>query len=326
MPRRSHLIILLSLYVLILSSAACVPIQPVVRDGAGAMLPVNNKIVSEVKAITDESIALTIYDSTPDPDGNNIYFTARGQAEPGVYMVSIAGGASKALLIGKPLINPRGLAVSSDGKSIFVADADAGCIWVLSNAGGDVVALKGSEGVAAVGVDVRRVANGSEQVYFSGTKDGKPGVWMVGVKGGQASVIAEGAPLIAPMGIAVTNDGTVYMVDQQAAGHGLGSVFCLNDGRVEKIATNFRAGYLAGAALTSDDSALLVSALDVQSATAQVLVINLATQEEFVVTKVISANHGSGGIHRAHNVNLFSWADYIPQDIQKPGHIYIVKP
>ncbi len=44
---------------------------------------------------------------------------------------------------------------------------------------------------------------------------------------------------------------------------------------------------------------------------------------KLAVTKVIYANRRSGGVHRAHNTNVFAWADHM---IQKPGHVYIIKP
>ena len=64
---------------------------------------------------------------------------------------------------------------------------------------------------------------------------------------------------------------------------------------------------LAGVALTLDESLLLVSALDVTFGTSQVLVINLATQEQGIVNKSIGVNHASGGLHRAHNRNFMAW-------------------
>lgn len=66
-----------------------------------------------------------------------------------------------------------------------------------------------------------------------------------------------------------------------------------------------------------------MSALDVDRDSAQVLLVKLDTLDKLAVTKVISANHGSGGVHRAHNTDVFAWADNM---IQKPGHVYFIKP
>lgn len=328
MSHRSRLAVLLLLLNMLYTG--CMPIQPMVHDGAGAALPVRNDLVSAVTAVTEPGVFDLPYDSTPDPDGAMVYFTASGALGAGVYAVSSTGGETKALLTGAPFVTPRGLAMSSDGATIFVADPGAGQIWMLPSAGGAATVLAGSTDTAPVSVDVIRMADGGDMVYFAGAKAGKPGIWRVAASGGEATMLAEGAPLAAPMGIAATNDGALYVVDQQASGNGLGSVFRVKDGQIEPIAENFRAGYLAGAALTLDESVLLVSALDVQSATAQVLAINLTTLDKAVVTKVVSANKGCGGIHRAHNANVFSWADYNQsyegQPIQKPGHVYVVRP
>ena len=69
-----------------------------------------------------------------------------------------------------------------------------------------------------------------------------------------------------------------------------------------------------GAALTLDQSLLLVSALDASHDSAQVFVISLATGDKLIANKGISQNRGSGGVHRAHNRNFFAWADS-----QNPG-------
>jgi hypothetical protein len=52
-----------------------------------------------------------------------------------------------------------------------------------------------------------------------------------------------------------------------------------------------------------------VSALAPDKESARVLVIDLRTGEQGIITKVIEANTGSGGVHRAHDVNFFAWAD-----------------
>ena len=41
----------------------------------------------------------------------------------------------------------------------------------------------------------------------------------------------------------------------------------------------------------------------------QVLLVNLSTLQTGSVTKVIEQNHSAGGVHRARNKNVFSWAD-----------------
>jgi DNA-binding beta-propeller fold protein YncE len=259
-----------------------------------------------------------------------IYFTAIDGEAVGVYAVSAQGGDVQTLLTGEPLLTPQGLAISSDGQTLFVADRGAGQVWSIPSAGGSAAVLAGTEGTAPVSVEVKAEASG-DMVYFSGSRDGTPGVWKVAAAGGAAASVAQGAPLVNPMGVAIADDGTVYVVDHDASGQDSASVFRIKGGQVETIANHFRAGHLAGAALTQDNGALLVSALNAPADAAQVLLIKLASLEKGIVDKVISANLGSGGVHRAHNLNIFSWADYQrpladPQNIQKPGHVYVVQP
>ena len=81
--------------------------------------------------------------ATPDPDGQQIYFTATGQAGSGVFGVPFAGGATRAVAVGDPFVAPRGLAISTDGQQLYVADPEAagadgrtGRIFVVPAAGG----------------------------------------------------------------------------------------------------------------------------------------------------------------------------------------------
>lgn len=207
-----------------------------------------------------------------------------------------------------------GLAVSTDGQQLYVADPGAaaaqgeGQLFAVSISDGAVHSLAG--GLAPRGVDVKAEA-GADTVYFSGSDpvDGAPAVWQIAAAGGEPIVVAKGAPLVEPVGVAIANDGTVYVADAAASGNGLGSVFRIRDGVVETIADHFRAGAPVGATLTLDESLLLVSALDPDRDSAQVLLIELASGQKGVITTVISANSGSGGVHRAHNANFFAWAD-----------------
>jgi len=123
-------------------------------------------------------------------------------------------------------------------------------------------------------------------------------------------VVFKGAPLVWPSGVAVTKAGVVYVVDLAASGNNLGTVYRIQNGKAEKLADQIRtSGSIAGAALTLDESALLVSNLQAEKGTAQVLVVNLSTGALGLINKGIASNTGAGGVHRAHRVNRFSWAD-----------------
>ena len=301
--------------------SACTPIRPVVRDGMGNDLPLANQAIAAVTAAAEPGLYEMAWDATPDPDGKTIYFVANSEQGNGLFSVPAQGGDEVAVAIGAPFVEPMGVAVSSDGATIYVADAMAtvdgatGAIFAVPAAGGSATPLAGTIGSAVRGLEVKNV-EGSDVVYFTGVdaSDGQAAVMRVAAAGGEVSILAKGAPLVMPMGVAIADSGTVYVADRNGSGEGWGSVFRIADGKVEQIAEYFRTGPVVGAALTLDQSLLLVSALDASHDSAQVLVISLATGDKLIANKGISQNRGSGGVHRAHNRNFFAWADS-----QNPG-------
>jgi hypothetical protein len=95
----------------------------------------------------------------------------------------------------------------------------------------------------------------------------------------------------------------VYVADRG------GQVFRIADGQVTPMISGIRTGNPAGATMTTDESVLLVSALAPDQDSARVLVIELGSGAAGIITKVIENNSGSGGVHRANDVNFFAWAD-----------------
>jgi hypothetical protein len=145
-------------------------------------------------------------------------------------------------------------------------------------------------------------------------------VFKVTAAGGDPAVVFQGAPLVNPSGVAVAQDGTVYVVDPGTSG--VGSIYRIREGAAEAIAGNVHADPdIAGATLTLNESALLVSHLHPQENTAQVLIINLATLEQAIFNKGIAGNPGAGGVHRAHLTGDLAWAGYFPG-----GGVYYLEP
>lgn len=282
-------------------------------------LPLRNELLHSVTLVGQPVLFDTPWDAMPSPDGAIIYFTANGPTGAGVFSVPFGGGQTRALAVGAPFIAPRGLAVSTDGRQIYVADTDAvgadgrpGSVFVLPVAGGAPMPLADTAGTTPHGLDVVRAGSG-DALYIAGVDPAtkQPAIMRRGGAGADAvRVIASGAPLKEPSGIAVAKDGTIYVADRLASGQNLGSVFRIVGSTIETIAQGVRLGTpVAGAALTLDESALLVSALATDRDSAQVLVITLPGLEQGLITKVIEANRGAGGVHRAYQRNVFAWAD-----------------
>lgn len=278
-------------------------------------LPLLNDLVPSIEpaAASADDVFDTPLDAAPDSDGSDIYFTATSSQGAGVFHVSAAGGEAAAITAGAPLSMPVGLTLSGDDQTIFVADE--GAIYRVPASGGSPVAVAGTEDTAPQGLEVGQ-ENGTEMLYFSGVdpSDGEPAVIKVPAAGGTLSVLFKGAPLVEPGGVAVSGDGSVYVVDRAAGTGGLGAVFRIAHGGIFPIAGEFRAGDPAGVALTLDGSLLLVSSLSIDQDSSQVLVIDLRNGQQGIVDKVVSANGGSGGLHRARQANILAWCG-----VTRPG-------
>lgn len=314
---RYHLVrLLLHLGLPVLLLAGCNPVQPIVRDGLGRTLPVNNAAVTQVQPVGFPGVFTAVWDATPDPAATIIYLVGEGPDGPGLFQVPAAGGNVTPVTTGEPFADPTGVAASLDGGTIYVADGKAvlgqGGILAVDAATHNVAVVPGSQATAARGLNVA-VVDGVPTIYFVGAvmDSGAPAVYRIPATGGTAELLASGSPLVEPTGVTVAADGTAYVIDRLAGGNGLAAVFRLGaDGALEQIADGFRTGdRVAGIALTSNDGVLLVSALAPDHAAAQVLGIVLASGDKFVVTKEVELHPGSGGVHRAHNSDTFAWAD-----------------
>lgn len=304
--------------ILVVIAAALAAVAATSCGGSAQRPALGNDTVKSVDVATQSGDFHTPLDSTPDPDATTVYFTATGANGPGVFRVPAAGGAPDQVAAGAPFVAPTGIAIGGDGSQIYVADSQApdgagkpGQIFVVPVAGGAPAPLYGSAGTAPRGMDVVR-EGGRDVIYFTGKdpNDGQAGVFKLPAGGDSApAVVAKGAPLVDPDGVTVARNGTVYVADRSAAGAGFGSVFKIAGTTVTKIVDRVRTGNPAGVALTLDESVLLVSALQPDRDSDQVLLIDLGTLQTGSVTKVIEQNHAAGGVHRARNQNVFSWAD-----------------
>jgi DNA-binding beta-propeller fold protein YncE len=267
------------------------------------------------------------FDATPDPSGENVYFTAlTADGTPGIFKVSAKGGPVTVLHQGAPLAAPFGIAISEDGQTLFVADGSAelgdgedvpedGAIFTLSVAGGSPKALGGTEHTSPRGVEVH-----GDAVFFTGKKDGQAGVFKTGLGGGAGETLVAGEPLREPSGIAVTKSGEVYIVDAFANDTVRAGVFKITPGKAELFKDGFDVGHPAGLAVI-DDKALLVSGLDASKGTDVVYRVELADKSQKTFTDVIGEFTESAGLHKAKNADVYAWAD---SRANQSGTVYVL--
>lgn len=291
----------------------------------------------------NDALVQAPFDATPSPDGSLIYFTALmqqedGSSEPGVFMTSAEGGDITPLHVGAPLASPIGITVSLDGATLYIADAAAitgtaedvednderGAVMTVPTAGGAVAVLAGTEGMSPGGVVIARVGSSSESwLYFSGqtAAEETPGVFRVSPSGGTPTVLASGAALREPAGIAATGDGVVFVIDAQGSDE-LASVVRIAEGEVSTVLPNIGVGFPAGIALVQNESALLISGLHPTNRTDLVYRVEL---DPFAVSEISAGIDGfsePAGIHRAHDVDVYAWADAEANDT---GTVYVLK-
>jgi len=290
--------------------------------------PLLNAAIDRIEPAAVGSTATfhTPLDATPDPDGNQIYFTALSSQGAGVFRVPAAGGAAVQLTAGTPLTMPVGLVISSDGQTLYLADpratvaasqslSNTGVIFSLPSSGGVPTPIAATLHTAPRGLTLVR-ENQVDMIYFTGVapEDGQPAIMKVPASGGPLTVVEKEEGLVEPVGIAVSQDGTLYVADQNASEPTSGKIYRFaphdvqsSSSHRELLAGHVHLGQPAGITLTQDESLLLVSALHNLTGTSQVLVIDTTTAAHHLVNTVIGANHASGGLHRAHNNNTMAW-------------------
>jgi sugar lactone lactonase YvrE len=137
--------------------------------------------------------------------------------------------------------------------------------------------------------------------------------------------LVKGAPFSDPNGIAVTRDGTLYIIDTAAGDITAGSA------RVIKVAGStaivfhegLKVGFPAGIALSQDDSVALISAVDPVLGTDVVVRLTLADNKQESISTGIDTFEEAAGLHRAANAEVYAWCD---STANGSGTVYVLTP
>jgi sugar lactone lactonase YvrE len=271
-------------------------------------------------------------DAALSPDGKTAYFIALDPNQnPSVFTVASSGGTPTVLASGDPLAAPFGIDVSTDGSQLVLADSSAldsagldhGCLFTLgATAAGTPAQISSTTGYQPRSVVIVQ-ENNVDVAYFTGhdPSDAAPGVFKVALGGGAVSIVAKGTGFADPSGLAVAANGTVYVADSIATENGHAQLLKVTAGTVSVVIADMAVGYPAGVALSKDETAILVSALDPATQTDIVIHYDLTANTQSVFNTTISAFSESAGLKRARNVDTFVWAD---SHANGGGTVYIV--
>jgi sugar lactone lactonase YvrE len=268
-------------------------------------------------------------DATPSPKGERVYYTALGtedsESQPGVFSVAaVGGGEIRTLARGEPLTAPVNISVSLDGKQLFVADPAAGAVFSLPVEGGTPTVLAGTEGYAPRGLAVVKDADKREYLYFTGrTPDTQvAGLFRIQPAGGSVETLASGEPFADPAGVAVDAMGVAYVVET-AAESASARVIRVERGETSSFVESIGIGFPAGITLTRDEKTLLVSGLDPATKHDVVYFVDTGNKRIERLTKTVGQFNEPAGLHRAHDADVFAWAD---SQANESGTVYVLTP
>ena len=304
-----------------------------VRDSGATNPPQEGDLIPElaINVAANHLESRAPMDATPSPDGDLVYFTALSDGPdgpvPAVFKVAAAGGEPQIVAAGGTLEGPVGIGISLDGSQLFIADpatttnGGQGSILAVDVASGSVRSLSGAEGHAPTGLGVTEVDT-IEYIYFTGqTKGGVPGLFRITPEGGAAEAIHEGSPLVAPASVSVDAQGRAFVVDALGSG-ALASVFVVAEGEVRTLAQDIGVGFPAGIALTRNPTRVMVSGLHPVERTDLVYFIDPDDGELAVLSEPIQQFAEPAGLNRAHNADVFAWAD---AEANGTGTVYVLQ-
>lgn len=267
--------------------------------------PASSKSQSHIY-VTEAASADTPLDCVPDPDAMSLYYIASKGADRAVFKVDLDGTVSE-IFTGAPLVDARGISISTDGTILYIADPGApngGAVYSLEILGGTPAVVKGTEGSAPRAIDIHATGKTDLLTLAGKASDGAAAVLEVPASGGTAKVVYKGSPLQKPDGVVATTSGLYYVTD---AGTNPGKVFQIDNGTAKAIGGDVTLGSPAGISTLQNEAAVLVSSLSAKG-TSQVVIIDPAANTSSTFDGTIGVNKVSGGLHRAQYSDLFGWA------------------
>jgi sugar lactone lactonase YvrE len=297
-------------------------VKPVDDEGK----PIEQARVPEIHVAANDPMIRGPLDATPSPNGGRVYYTAAsyasGDPQPGVFTVAADGGEPQALAVGDPLIAPAGISISLSGDTLYVADPAASSVFTLPASGGTPSELAGTAGYAPAGLVVAEV--GDEYLYFTGRDpaSGEAGLFRVAASGGAVETLASGSPLRDPSGVAVGVRGEAYVVE--TGGEAISAqVVRVSGGRAKIFLAGIGVGFPAGVTLTKDAKTLLVSGIDPDTRRDVVYFADTSSGKVTRLTETVGAFAEAAGLHRAHDADVFAWAD---SEANESGTVYVLEP
>lgn len=261
-------------------------------------------------------------DATPDAKGETIYYLGDSGQGLGLYSVPAAGGqASKKILSGAPLVAPVGVAYMPNDGQVYVADKMAG-LFAVNATSGAATAVPGTDAMQPLALDV---VDATKTIYFTSAKDGT--LYAVPAAGGTPTAISEVGKFADPQGVAVARNAsaeTVFVADRNDGKSGV--LYKVTGGKSTQLGGSFFPGTPTGIALPLDESVVAVSSLDAGGASSEVDFFDATTGAKTTYNDAIKQNHGSGGLHRAYDANVFAWCGIGPTGPTGPsgGSVYRV--
>ena len=220
-------------------------------------------------------------DAVASPDGRTFYFAAWDMdQQPALFQVAAEpGSTATALATGDPLEAPIGLVMSCDGSTVYIADmgGEDGALLVASTSGGGISEL-GATGISRP--SGLAMAPDCKSLFASGRlADGTPALFEVPLGGGEARIVYQGEPLVAPTGLHVDDKRVVWALDHHAMGpEGEGVLFAVSaeGGTATPVVSNLQLGTPGGCSLTAGGGAAVIPTRDAEG-NAQLTSVDIAT-------------------------------------------------